>query len=196
MALDDAATPARAQIRPPDPSWQARGAALATQLHAALGPLALRVDHIGSTAIPGMAAKRVFDLQASVADLDEAAAAFDTPLAGLGFARRPYERDHVPSGRADDPARWAKRYWTRADPARDSVSLHVRVAGSPNERLALLFRDWFRAHPAAIPAYARFKLLLAAVVVDVDTYADIKDPVVDVVVEAAEEWATATGWSP
>jgi GrpB-like predicted nucleotidyltransferase (UPF0157 family) len=129
-----------------DPAWQREGEALASDLHAALAPLALRVDHIGSTCIPGMAAKPVLDLQVSVADLDAAAPAFDKPLAALGFTRRPYEQDHVPAGRDDPPHRWAKRYWNKRNAGEQHVSLHCRLAGSPNERLALLFRDWFRTH--------------------------------------------------
>ena len=179
-----------------DPAWRHRGGALAEELRAALTPRAIRVDHIGSTAVPGMAAKPVLDLQVSVVDLDEAAAAFDEPLAALGFSRRPYERDHVPAGCADPPHRWAKRYWNRRRPAGSDVNLHCRLAGSPNERLALLFRDWFRTHPQAVPAYARFKGVLAAAVDDVDVYTDVKDPVVDLVGTVAEQWATATGWRP
>jgi GrpB-like predicted nucleotidyltransferase (UPF0157 family) len=170
-----------------------RGYALVDEIQTTLGRLALRVDHIGSTAIPGMAAKPLFDLQASVADLDVASMAFAAPLIGLGFVRRPYERDHAPAGRRDDERAWGKRFWTRTAPHPEPVNLHVRVAGAANERLALLFRDWFRAHPLAVPAYGRFKVALAEVVEDLDTYADVKDPVVDVVAVAAEEWATATG---
>ena len=171
-----------------------RGVALAEQLRRALAPLALRVEHIGSTAIPGMAAKPVFDLQVSVADLDRAASAFARPLADRGFLRAPYERDHVPAGH--DPAGWAKRVWARRRQGNDDVNLHVRLGGAPNERLALLFRDWFRAHPEAVPSYARFKQVLADSVVDVDAYTEVKDPVVDLVVAVAESWATATGWTP
>jgi hypothetical protein len=111
-----------------------------------------------------MAANPLFDLQASVADLDVASMAFAAPLTGLGFARRPYERDHAPAGRRDDERAWAKRFWTRTAPHPEPVNLHVRVAGAANERLALLFRDWFRAHPLAVPAYGRFKVALAEVV--------------------------------
>lgn len=179
-----------------EPTWQERGAQLARDLHAALGPLALRVDHIGSTAVPGMAAKPVFDLQVSVRDLAEAAEAFDAPLRAFGLTRRPWEHDHVPAGRDDDPARWAKRLWGKAEPGGERINLHCRVTGSPNERLALLFRDWFRAHPGAVAAYAAFKRVLAAAVNDIELYTDVKDPVVDLVIVVAEEWAEATGWRP
>ncbi|MET7399070.1 GrpB family protein [Dactylosporangium sp. NPDC005572] len=178
----------------PEDAWRHRAAELAAGLRTALGPLALRVEHIGSTAIPGMAAKPVFDLQVSVADLEAATTAFDPPLAGLGFTRRPYEHDHVPAGRTDSPDAWRKRYWNRA--GAEPVNLHVRLAGSANERLALLFRDWFRAHPAAVPAYGAFKTALADAVDDSDIYTDVKDPVVDLIIVAAEEWAETTGWSP
>ncbi|MDH6142263.1 GrpB-like predicted nucleotidyltransferase (UPF0157 family) [Kitasatospora sp. GP30] len=184
-----------------DPAWQPAGLALAEELRALLAPQALRVEHIGSTAIPGMAAKPIFDLQVSVADLVQAEAVFDGPLAGQGFQRSPYQRDHVPAGLDDDPARWAKRMWSRRLRAElegldgPDVNLHVRLAGSPNERLALLFRDWFRAHPEAVPAYARFKSVLAETVADVGVYADVKDPVVDLVITVAERWAAETGWT-
>jgi len=143
-----------------------------------------------------MAAKPVFDLQVSVRDLAEAAEAFDKRLAAFGLARMPYEQDHVPAGRSDPPQSWQKRVWAKPVPGGERIVLHARVAGSPNERLALLFRDWFRAHPDAVPAYARFKLLLADAVGDLDRYTDIKDPVVDLVVAVAERWAASVRWSP
>ena len=177
------------------PDWPERAAALAASLREKLAPLAERVEHIGSTSIPGMAAKDILDMQVSVAGLREAAAAFDEPLARLGFERSPYQSDHVPAGRGDDPRRWSKRLWLRRGRPGD-VNLHVRLSGSPNERLALLFRDWFRAHPDAIAGYAAFKVALAAIAPDTDTYSDTKDPVVDVVIAAAEEWAAAVGWRP
>jgi GrpB-like predicted nucleotidyltransferase (UPF0157 family) len=182
-------------VAPYDPAWRRRGAALAAELRAALGPLALRVEHIGSTAIPGMAAKPVFDLQVSVNDLETAATAFDGPLAEFGLARWPYEQDHVPAGRADPPHLWAKRLWAKPAPGGERINVHCRLVGSPNERLALLFRDWFVAHPDAVPAYARFKEVLAATVGDLEAYTDVKDPVVDLVIIVAEQWAAAAGWT-
>ncbi|MDR6319314.1 GrpB family protein [Actinoplanes couchii] len=175
-----------------DVGWVRRGEAVVREVAGGLGSLAVRVEHIGSTAVPGMAAKPVFDVQASVLDLD---VAFDGPLTGLGFERLPYQHDHVPAGCGDSPALWVKRFWLRRGDGVEPVNLHLRLAGSPNERLALLFRDWFRAHPAAVPAYAAFKSVLAvAVDGDLDAYTEVKDPVVDLVAVVAEEWAAATGW--
>lgn len=176
--------------------WPGRAASLIPTLRDQLGAGAERIEHIGSTAIPGMAAKDVLDLQVTVTSLEDAARNFDQPLGSLGFRRTPYERDHVPAGRQDDGRRWVKRLWARRGHPDGDVNLHVRLAGSPNERLALLFRDWFRAHPEAVPAYAAFKRSLAATAPDIATYSDIKDPVVDLVVSVAETWAAGTGWRP
>lgn len=187
-------TPVR--VVPYDPSWPRWAEAELAALTDRLGDFVLHAAHIGSTSIPRMAAKNLLDLQLSVWDLPEAAAAFDAPLAELGYVRGPYEQDHVPAGDDSDPAMWAKRFWARRNYPGGDVNLHVRAVGSPNERLALLFRDYLRAHPLAVAAYSRFKLALAAQVGDLAAYTDIKDPVVDVVVAAAGEWAAQTGWQP
>jgi GrpB-like predicted nucleotidyltransferase (UPF0157 family) len=178
-----------------DPRWAKGADALIADLHAALGSEARRIDHIGSTAIPGMDAKDVLDVQVSVANLEIAASRFDRPLESMGFERSPYEHDHVPAGRHDDPASWTKRLWSRRDHAKGDVNLHVRVVGSPNERMALLFRDWMRAHPQAIAPYCAIKRSLAAEAPDVGWYSDMKDPIVDLVIAVAEDWASATGWT-
>jgi GrpB-like predicted nucleotidyltransferase (UPF0157 family) len=179
-----------------DPEWPDRAAATVFSLSGALGGLADRIEHIGSTAIPGMAAKDVLDIQVGVPSLDLAGRKLDASLEPLGFRRSPYETDHVPAGRTDDPGNWAKRLWLRRDHPGGDVNLHVRRTGSPNERLALLFRDWFRAHLDAVPAYSGFKVALAEICPDTDTYSDVKDPVVDLVVVVAEAWATSAGWAP
>ncbi len=178
------------------PDWGRRADALIASLRGAFGDRASRLDHIGSTAIPCMPAKEVIDIQVSAEHLEEVARACDSPLADLGFSRSPYEYDHVPAGRGDDPADWEKRLWVRRSSVGDDANLHLRRPGSPNERLALLFCDWFRAHPEAVPSYGGFKVALAASVPDLDVYTDVKDPVVDLVIVVAEWWAASTGWRP
>jgi GrpB-like predicted nucleotidyltransferase (UPF0157 family) len=187
---------ARVQVLPYDEAWPLRAEAELRALTDALGDLVLHAAHIGSTSIPGMAAKDILDLQLSVWDLDEAAAAFEAPLARLGYLRLPFERDHVPAGDESNPALWAKRYWRRRDHPGSDVNLHVRVVGSPNERLALLFRDYLRAHPAAIAAYGEFKRVLAGTVAGIEPYTEVKDPVVDLVIAVAGEWAKQQEWQP
>lgn len=188
----------RAPVRvvPYDQRWPGWGVAEIGALRAALGPLVVRAEHIGSTSIPDMAAKDVLDVQLSVRDLNEAAAAFGGPLAELGYVRKPYEHDHVPAGDDSNPELWVKRYWGRRNHPGGDVNLHVRVVGSPNERLALLFRDYLRAHPHAVAAYSSFKLALSDAVPDLGAYTEIKDPVVDLVIAAAAQWARDTDWRP
>ncbi|MGH9028253.1 MAG: GrpB family protein [Acidimicrobiales bacterium] len=176
--------------------WPGRAAELILALEEALAGHLDRIDHIGSTAIPGMAAKDLLDLQVGVSDLADADARFDLLLAALGFRRSEYESDHVPAGRADDPENWSKWLYQRQGHPQGDVNLHVRRTGAPNHRLALLFRDWFRAHPAAVPAYSAFKVVLARTVPDLGGYTETKDPVVDLVIAAAEEWAERTSWVP
>jgi GrpB-like predicted nucleotidyltransferase (UPF0157 family) len=113
----------------------------------------------------------------------------------MGIERSVYDHDHVPAGRADDLASWTKRLWSRRDHAGEDVNLHVRVVGSPNERFALLFRDWMRAHPEAIAPYCAIKGSLAAQAPDSGWYSDLKDPIVDLVIAVAKGWASTTGWS-
>ncbi|GIJ71973.1 GrpB family protein [Virgisporangium ochraceum] len=192
-------------LEPYDKRRPHRGAQLVAALRAALGPLAPRLEHVGGTAVPNLAATPVFDVQASVPDLAGGTEAFDGPLAALGLRRRPDATDHIPAGRRDDPRRWAKRCWAGTIAIRDAarpgdalrterVRLHVRVAGAPNERLALLLRDWFRAHPETVPAHGGFALKLAEALASLDGGAEVTDPLVDLVVVTAEAWADRTGW--
>ena len=72
----------------------------------------------------------------------------------------------------------------------------VRRAG-PIPGTALLFRDYLRHTPAAAAAYAEVKVALSELHPnDVDAYYAVKDPVCDLVVEAAEQWASSAAWSP
>jgi GrpB-like predicted nucleotidyltransferase (UPF0157 family) len=177
-------------------TWPNEFRRIAADLHAALGDLALRIDHIGSTSVPGLAAKDIIDVQVTVAALepfDRLAAAF----AAAGYTLRPeIIRDHRPPG-ADGPEEdWEKRMALKPE-AQRATNVHVRVDGRPNQRYALLFRDYLRVHPAGAAAYAEVKRQLAAHHPDdIQAYVTIKDPVCDVIMSAAEVWAAATGWRP
>lgn len=155
----------------------------------AVGPGVLGVDHIGSSSIPGLASKNVIDIQVTVATLSDA----DRWPPNIGtFSRRENMADHVPPGAADGPD-WEKRFWSSREPR---SHMHVRAAGTANHRYALLFRDYLREHREAAEAYERLKLGLARVCGDTAEYADVKDPVCDLIVQAAERWALQTGWAP
>lgn len=181
------------EIAPYDPAWPAAFAAIAGPIRDGLGPLAVRVDHIGSTAVPGLAAKDRIDVQLSVAD-EAALDAVTGPLIALGYAPAPgLVLDHIPPWWDGPGDRWGKRFF-RPPPEQRPTNLHVRVVGWPNQRYALLFRDYLRAHPHSAAAYAELKRRLAAHLRDLDTYPDVKDPACDLIAIAAEAWAAQTGW--
>jgi len=193
-------TPAvpRAEIVAPSPGWPAEFAEVATPLRAALEGLALRIDHIGSTAVPGLAAKDVIDLQVTVTALDAAALAPGFARAGFLPAPDNPRRDHRPPGATGPDADWAKLFFRPAPGAFGGrpINLHVRVAGRANQRYALLFRDYLRAHPLAAQAYGELKRRLAALGLDTAVYAEVKDPACDLILLAAEPWARHTRWQP
>ncbi len=182
-------------IVPYDERWPAGFGRIGTALREALGGLAVRIDHIGSTAVPGLAAKDVIDVQVTVAELD--AAAIATALASLGYALRDdITRDHVPPGRDDVPAEWRKLYF-QAPAGQRRTHLHVREAGRANQRYALLWRDFLRAAPTTAAAYGQVKAALARLHPDDQAaYYHVKDPVCDIIIDAAERWAAETGYVP
>jgi GrpB-like predicted nucleotidyltransferase (UPF0157 family) len=76
------------------------------------------------------------------------------------------------------------------------TNLHVHIAGRANQRYAPLFRDYLRTHLTAAQTYAELKRRLAQNLADSDTYPDVKDPAVDLIYFAAEDWAADTNWQP
>ncbi|WP_229075255.1 dephospho-CoA kinase [Actinoplanes sp. DH11] len=178
-------------ILPPDPEWPARAARLIARIRHGLGD-GVGVHHIGSTAVPGLPAKEIIDLMLSVRTLSQADALADR-LAAIGFPRRPGE--WFDNARGLPGMTWPKRLHGCADPGYE-VNLHVRVAGSPGWRFALLMRDHLRAVPAARDAYAAAKAAWAERFEDRMGYAEAKEPWFDQEARAADDWAEETGWQP
>jgi dephospho-CoA kinase len=174
-----------------DPTWPAQAQRIIARIRHALGGAA-DVSHIGSTAVPGLPAKDLIDLMLAVRTLDEADDLAGA-LAGAGLPRR--EGEWFDAARGIPGKTWPKRLHGSADPGR-SVNLHVRVAGSPGWRFALLMRDHLRSVPEALQGYAAAKRAWQAEHVDVESYAEAKEPWFDVEAAAADEWAEATGWRP
>jgi len=190
------------EIVAPRPEWPGEFRRAASRLRAAFGEDALRIDHIGSTSVPGLEAKDVIDIQVSVARL-EPAATIAAILVSTGLTWRPdLDADHLPADAADEPGAWSKMYGSARERAIDGrreppLHVHVRAAGSPNERYALLFRDHLRAHPADAATYGLIKRELVRLFRgDWDAYYAVKDPVCDLIIGHAEAWARATGWEP
>ena len=166
-----------------DPGWPGRFTEIGGALRRALGGVALRIDHIGSTSVPGLAAKPIIDIQVSVERL-EPVAPFAEPLgrAGLVF-------------RADNPER-TKRCFREA-PGQPRTHIHVRRTGSFSEQFALLFRDFLRADQGSVREYESVKRALARRLGhDRHAYTDAKAEIFWKIIQRADEWAQRRGWEP
>ncbi|MGH3829839.1 MAG: dephospho-CoA kinase [Pseudonocardiaceae bacterium] len=173
----------------PDDSWPRQAQRVIARVGGVAAERALRIDHIGSTAVPGLDAKDVLDVQVVVADL-EVGKRLAVELSAVGLVTM--------AGRWRDNARdgstWDKAYVTNADPARD-VNCHIRPVDSPTWRDAVLLRDWLHAHPDDARDYAEFKHRLAKRQWDsIDAYASAKTPFIRIALDRAERWAQRTGW--
>jgi GrpB-like predicted nucleotidyltransferase (UPF0157 family) len=181
------------KIIPYQPYWPAEFQRLAATLRSELGELAQRIDHIGSTSVPGLAAKDIIDIQISVTDLSPQLA---EALNRLGYTRKTtLTSDHLPPGFDGPASDWEKWFFSRP-PGERPTNTHVRIMGRPNQRYPLLFRDYLRAHPHTATAYARLKHALAQNLADPSTYPDVKDPAVDLIYLPAVDWAKQTAWHP
>ena len=170
-------------VAPYDPTWPQRFCALAVPIRQALGAVALRIDHIGSTSIVGMDAKPVIDMQISVSALDPVNP-FRIPLESLGYVFHP-ENDEL-----------TKRYF-REPPGQPRTHIHVRKLGSWAQQFALLFRDYMRVNPDDARAYAELKHALAERYRDDrDGYTTAKEPFIWEVMWRADRWSQRIGWEP
>ncbi|GGK67872.1 dephospho-CoA kinase [Nocardia camponoti] len=193
----------REGVRPPrrnrlvlaDPEWPAQARRIIARLHVACGASALRIDHIGSTAVPGLPAKNIIDIQVTVADMDTAES-LSAALAAAGFPLDASVTHDSPKPTPGDPSgadysRWRKRLHVSADPGRPA-NIHVRVQDSPGQRYALDMRDWLRADESARNQYLALKSEAeASTGQDPDTYAAVKEPWFDAVYPVVAEWAAA-----
>jgi len=138
-------------VLPYQASWPEGFHAEQTVLSAALGNTALALHHIGSTAVPGLAAKPILDLLLEVTDL----AALDDQTAALAALGYIAKGENGIAGR---------RYFYKNSPKHSqqrSHHLHAFVRGAPQIRQHLALRDYLRQNPVAVAAYAALKLALA-----------------------------------
>ncbi|MET8263694.1 GrpB family protein [Micromonospora arida] len=129
-----------------DPAWAQRFIAVRSSLTEALGGLIIGVEHVGSTAVPGLAAKPVIDVDLVIEDTADEAT-YLAAVERLGYRlvlREPWWHGHR----------------MLLSPAED-VNLHVWPQGAPEPVRHRLFRDWLRAHPHDRERYAATKRRLA-----------------------------------
>jgi GrpB-like predicted nucleotidyltransferase (UPF0157 family) len=141
------------RMHPHDPAWARSFDVEAARVGRALGPWLVRpVEHIGSTAIPGLVAKPIIDMVAVVADVDAVDAGGSDALAAVGWVAAPEPGD----------AALRKRSFCTPAVARRSHHLHVVEERSDGWRGWLAFRDHLRAHPELAAEYGELKERLAA----------------------------------
>ncbi len=196
---------APARLVAADPSWPDQARRIVARLKTACGHKALRVDHIGSTAVPELDAKDVIDIQITVESLavaDELA----EPLLSAGYPRLEHITQDAAKADArstvgrydhsDDPTLWHKRIHASADPGRPT-NVHIRVDGRPNQQFALLFVDWLVANPGVRADYLEVKRTAdSSGGGDIIRYVTAKEPWFLDAYRRAWEWADSTGWRP
>ena len=165
-----------------DPDWPAQAARIAARLNTACGHRAVRIDHIGSTAVPGMDARDIIDMQITVASLEAA----DELAPALLQAGYPAVTSITVDAGEESEALRAKRFHASADPGRPT-HIHIRADGSPNQRFALLFVDWLTANAGVRADYLTVKRGREAA--DVARWFADAHP-------RALAWAEATDWAP
>jgi GrpB-like predicted nucleotidyltransferase (UPF0157 family) len=175
------------EIVPYDPRWPGAFEAEAARLRAALKTMALRIDHHGSTAVPGLSAKPIIDIQISVATL-QPLSAYGAALEGIGYVHVPHPDDSF-CPFFHRPIQWPH-----------SHHVHVVERGAREERRTLAFRDYLRDHREVAREYEDLKRTLAAQIVAADfesqqQYADAKTDFIERVVSLAVSRGYAQGLS-
>ena len=165
------------QLAPYDPDWPKDFQDERERIAEALGALALRIDHHGSTSVPGLLAKPIIDIQMSVGRLHPLEA-YVSQLGALGYVHVPHSDDAI-CPFFHRPADWPHTH-----------HVHVVQAGGGEERRTLAFRDYLREHTAAAREYEVLKSRLAAQFSAKDfssrqAYADAKGDFITRIVERA-----------
>ena len=176
-------------------SWADEFIRLAERLRSLVGSAAARIDHVGSTAVPGLAAKDVIDVQVTVRNLNAAADVVE-PLTAAGFRQGDiFVYDEFRTVAPDDVE--LRKLYMREPEGERRAHIHIREAGRFNQQYALLFRDYLRASEAVAAEYEVLKRRAAQLFPDnIDGYLYLKDPVFHIIYEAARQWSQAVGWHP
>ena len=164
-----------------DPTWPRRFQDWRQKLTEALPTRPRRIDHVGSTAVPGLVSKDTVDIQVSVDDIRDEGG-YVPAIESLGVQLRSRDDLH--------------RYFRPFAGRRREVHVHVCDAGGELERRHLLFVAYLLQNPTATQRYASEKLAaLAHWADDRAAYTEAKDAVIREIEARAEEWSRVTGWT-
>jgi GrpB-like predicted nucleotidyltransferase (UPF0157 family) len=177
------------------PHWVDEFTQIARHVRDLVGRAAIRIDHIGSTAVPRLGAKDVIDIQITVSDLDEADR-LTSLLRAAGFRQgTTFEYDVFHKKPETDPE--LRKLFMREPEGERRTHIHVRELGRFNQRFALLFRDYLRSSEEVRAEYELMKHRVSQLFPDsIDGYLFLKDPVEHIIYAAASLWAEKVRWSP
>lgn len=163
-----------------DPAWAEVTARLIGEIRAACGRHIVSIEHIGSTSVPGLAAKPIIDLMPALPAFEDGFGCVDA-MTALGYEAR---GEFGIAGR---------HYFPRpAGPRRLAVHVHMFAADHPEYRRHVLFRDYLRAHPARADAYGALKRELAVRFgADREGYTDAKSAFIRETDALAAAWDAA-----
>ncbi|MBI3979435.1 MAG: GrpB family protein [Chloroflexi bacterium] len=168
----------------PDPRWPSIFEAESRAIVGVIGDLLGSVEHIGSTSVPGLAAKPIVDILPGVArfaDLDRCV----EPLKGIGYTYVPEYEDDMP---------FRRFFRKRPPPSPYAFNVHVVEYGCDFWQEDILFRDYLRAHPDAAREYERLKRELAPKYADVNEYADAKTAFIQAIRTRARADPRGAAW--
>lgn len=162
----------------------------AGRLRSALHQIEAVICHVGSTSVPGLAAKDVIDVQIEVYPSDFEKVRLR--LSNAGWRQR-HERWNQAEDSTDGPT--PKMVFAPAAGARPT-NVHVRAMGGQTARTALLFHEYLMANTSDRDSWSHFKRRLADEVKDLAAYGQIKAHPWAILMRSAERWASETGWTP
>lgn len=136
-----------------DPMWSVMFEQERTRVHGRLGSIVTTIEHIGSTAVPGLAAKPIIDLLVGVRSLAEARSCCIEPLQGLSYTYVPEYESWLP----------VELFFRKGIPGPWTHHVHMMEPSNPRWKQFLIFRDYLRSHPEIAGAYASLKKALALV---------------------------------
>lgn len=159
-----------------DPEWAAMFEHESARLHGVLGALVSSIEHVGSTSVPGLAAKPIIDLLVGVCGLTAARSCCIEPIQGLGYTYLPDYESWLPG----------ELFFRKGPPGPWTHHVHLMEPSNPRWEEFVLFRDYLRCHPEIVGAYANLKKALALVFdEDIAAYRNAKHPFIQGVMARA-----------
>jgi GrpB-like predicted nucleotidyltransferase (UPF0157 family) len=167
-----------------DPNWPTSFEQERLRIKNALGSFALVIEHMGSTAVPGLPSKPIIDLLVGVPSLEEAEKRCIEPIEALGYNYVPQYASWIPG----------ELFFRKGPPGPWTHHVHLMEPSQPRWEALLVFRDYLRAHPEAACAYANIKRALAASSKDdIEAYRTGKDVFVEGTTAKARAWRANAG---